>query len=365
MYIKRISVILALLLTVGRLAAQQYPVAAIPDSLLKHADAVVRFSECRFVQKTINTATAAYTTVITLLNDEGKEHGRCVIGHDRFRELKSFSAIVYDKAGKQIKKVGKSDLRTYGYSPHMATDDKYSVYEFHPSAYPVTIKYEYEMQHKNGIPFYPSFMPVDAYKLAVEKATLIVELPNDITVRHKSSQVIPTVETQPNGTLRYVWTVENHKALTAEWLSPKLASLVPRVTVAPNDFCMEGYCGSMRTWESLSAWEAGLQNNRTTLPEKDKEKVRALVANAVTVHEKVKLLYRYLQANTRYISIQLGVGGFQPISAESVAKSGFGDCKALSNYMRALLSTVDIPSIYTSVSITNTNLTKTLPASPK
>lgn len=54
-----------------------------------------------------------------------------------------------------------------------------------------------------------------------------------------------------------------------------------------------------------------------------------------------------MQDKSRYISIQVGIGGFKPMLASDVDRLGYGDCKALSNYTRALLNAVDVPSFYT------------------
>ena len=56
-----------------------------------------------------------------------------------------------------------------------------------------------------------------------------------------------------------------------------------------------------------------------------------------------------MQQKTRYISIQVGIGGWKPMLASEVDRLGYGDCKALTNYTRALLSEVGITSYYAKI----------------
>ncbi len=68
-----------------------------------------------------------------------------------------------------------------------------------------------------------------------------------------------------------------------------------------------------------------------------------------TVEEKAKVLYEFVQSKTRYVSIQKGIGGQQPFPATMVDQVGYGDCKALSNYMVSLLKVAGIKGYYTLV----------------
>ena len=130
--------------------AQQYQISSISDPLMINADAVVRDFESVFVQTDMNNAIYKVTKIITVLKEDGKEHGNIVISLDKFRDLKSFSGKITDNSGKVIKKISKKDLITSAYSSHIATDDKYSYYEYQPSRYPYTVQYEYEIKIKNA-----------------------------------------------------------------------------------------------------------------------------------------------------------------------------------------------------------------------
>ncbi|HZL76931.1 MAG TPA: hypothetical protein VFB97_04455 [Bacteroidales bacterium] len=56
-----------------------------------------------------------------------------------------------------------------------------------------------------------------------------------------------------------------------------------------------------------------------------------------------------MQTKVRYVNITIGLGGWQTIKAETVDRLSYGDCKALSNYMKSLLDVVGIKSLFTIV----------------
>jgi len=102
----------------------------------------------------------------------------------------------------------------------------------------------------------------------------------------------------------------------------------------------------MNSWNEFGQWIASLNKGRNVIPDATKQKVQELTAPLKTTEEKVKAVYEYLQGKTRYVSVQLGIGGFQPFEAAVVDQYGYGDCKALSNYMVSMLDAIGIKSNY-------------------
>ncbi|MBO9634808.1 MAG: hypothetical protein J7578_16980, partial [Chitinophagaceae bacterium] len=114
--------------------------------------------------------------------------------------------------------------------------------------------------------------------------------------------------------------------------------------IAPARFEYDGTKGSLNSWKEFGQWLWPLYDDPTPFTPARAAEIRNMVASVADPREKVKILYQYLQKNNRYVSIQLGIGGFKPFAVSFVDDKKYGDCKALSNYMRYLLKVVDIPS---------------------
>jgi transglutaminase-like putative cysteine protease len=343
---------LTLLSVITSLRAQDYSAAAISAELKENAAAVLRRSSDKFIQKDINNGSYTVDYVVTILNSRGNHYAAINIHEDFFQELKSFSGEVFDASGKSVKKISKKDLLTIEFSFDLATNGRYNLYESHYPTYPFTVRYRYEIKCKNGILIYPTVAPA-ADGLSIEKADYILQIPTDYVLREKklNTNIEAQTEVLLNGK-QYKWSITDWKAVTAERFAP-VRELFPIIYLSPEKFCLRGVCGSMESWATFGLWNASLFKGRDILPQKIIDKVLELTKDITQTKDRVKVLYEYLQATTHYVSIQLGIGGWQPLSATDVAKTGFGDCKALSNYMRALLKVVDIPSCYVVISTKN------------
>ena len=89
--------------------------------------------------------------------------------------------------------------------------------------------------------------------------------------------------------------------------------------------------------------------NRQLVSAETAVQVKEMTADIADPKLKAKKIYEYMQGKTRYVSVQIGIGGFQPFPALDVDKVSYGDCKALVNYTQALLKVVGIDSYYCEV----------------
>ena len=334
-------------LFVGKIFGQFFPENLISEDLRKNAFAVVRQSKQSFTQTNQNNGVYKVDFVITILDKKGDENAIFAIYEDNFIELKKFLGEIFDAKGKSIKKIKKDDLYVTAFSEHLATDGKRAFYQPKSPNYPYSVKYSYEMKLKNGIMSYPKFVPIKNFNVAVENAEYLISIPNDINLRVKQLNIQNWSSYKPT----YRIYVKDINAFVNESYSPDFEDIFPIIYFSPDKFCVQKVCGDFSSWENFGLWSAELLKGRNSLPATTIEKVTELTKDAENEREKVKILYNFLQNTTRYVSIQLGIGGWQPIAAADVAKTGFGDCKGLTNYMKALLETVGIKSHYTIIQL--------------
>lgn len=317
------------------------------NNLTENADAIINSFNASYVQTDINNATYKVTEVITILNKQGEEFGNFVTFGDKFTELKDFSGIIKNSSGKVIKKVGKKDLTISSISEHLNTDDYRIIYFCKQPTYPYTVEYTYVQKFKNGIISYPPFIPAPSYRVSVEEANYTLELPLEVKARYKSNYDFNYKDEKINNKQVISLSLKDMKAIDYEPASPTFRELFPLAFISPAEFCFDSHCGNMSDWNSYGQWVSSLLKGRNELPAEFVESLKTLVKDAKTDKEKVEILYKYLQDNTRYVSIQLGIGGYQPIEASKTWKSKFGDCKGLSNLMMSMLSAAGIQSNYT------------------
>ncbi len=340
---KKLPFIFTLLAAIT-LRAQNYDVALIPDSLKANANVVTRSDEKVFEIKSPGKAIEHKRYVYTILNEAGDRYGGYASGYDKFNSINYITGTLYDAKGKEIKHVKQKDMQDLSGTGEesLMTDRRYKANDFYCRTYPYTVAYE-EEDDINGILGIDDWMPQSRDKIAVQYSKFTVIAPKDYQLRYKPIQCpIEPVITEKDGKKIYTWEIKNLVPKATETLSPSWKQLLPYVIVEPSNFEVSGYSGSMASWKDYGLFMYQLLKDRDILPDALKKKVHDLTDHLAFPKEKIASLYDFLQKNTRYISIQLGIGGWQPFDANYVATKRYGDCKALSNFMVALLKEAGI-----------------------
>lgn len=343
-----IACLLIIGLTESLYSQNFYAVSGIPDSLKTKADAVVRFNTTRYTRQSIDKVVEYHVYAITIFNKNGDKFSKLYVPYDKNISVSYINANVYDAFGKVTEKLKKSNINDYASYPDFTLFSDNRVKSVNPliTQYPCTIEYEYEVV-ENGVIGFSPWIPQDDYRLAVQNAELIYLTPENVSFKYKNLNFTPVFSKEKEGPyMRYSWKVSGMKAIEKEQFSPSMQDFLPVVHLAPNEFKYEGYPGSLQTWNDYGKWAFNLNLGRDELPPASIAAVKELVKDIRDTMELVKAVYQYMQGKTRYVSVQLGIGGLQPMKAMDVDKYGYGDCKALSNYTQALLKAVGVNSYY-------------------
>jgi hypothetical protein len=332
------------------LCTGQYRIADIPSELLKNADAVIRFHKAHFSVQSSGQAVLKVQYAVSILNEKGDGHSVFTAFYDKFTKAKFLEGTVYDKEGNVQKKLWRSDVRDYtAFSGSLFDDNRMIAYEPLVSSYPYTVEYSYEIAY-NGLLNYPRWRPVSGTGVSLENALYVMELPTDFPIRYQSLNLIDSVRISPSGKrLRYEWSLSSFPALESQSFSIPISHYLPLVFSAPIDFSIDKLSGSMRTWQDFGKWIYELNMGRDELPDETIRKVIEMTEGVEDLTARARILYEYMQSKTRYVSIQLGIGSWQPFDAKMVDQYGYGDCKALVNYTMALFKAAGIDSYYTLV----------------
>ena len=325
----------------NNLFAQEYAVSLIAPDLLKNANVVVRKDQTVVRVRSSSKANANYLMAFTILNKSADEYSQLVAYYDAFNSLSNLKANVYDKDGLKIKSFVKSDFTDQSVVSGMYDENRVKFLKISQTIYPHTIEFSYTEEY-SGVLNYPAWYTVTSFNVAVEQSSYRIYYPENIKIRFKQNLNIQPVSTIQDGIKSCFYEAKNLKAIAFETMSLDFHKHTPWVLVAPSLFEYDGSKGDLSTWETFGNWVYELSKDADVLPPAMINKIHEIADTIPNLKDKTKALYSYMQSKTRYVSVQLGIGGFKPFAAQKVAANNYGDCKALSNYMKALLKEAGI-----------------------
>jgi len=327
----------------------EYTVANIPAELKENANAVVRLDQKDIVIASRKSMVITTKSIVTVLNENGLQHMDLSEYFSARNRIKSIEVLIYNSFGKEIKKIKRKDFKENSVSEgSIITDNKLLYCDYTPTEYPFTVVFQSEIETSNTA-FIPSWYPIHGFSVSVEKAIMNVQAPADLGFKYKEFNMLnnPAISKQEKaGGVSF--TATNLVAYKQEDYSPSFNSYAPNVIMGLDAFNYEGLDGKATNWKEFGGWVySNLLKGTDEIPQETQAKIKALVGDEKDPLKKARIIYKYVQDKTRYVSIQLGIGGWKPMLAKDVDRLGYGDCKALTNYTRALLEVVNVPSYYT------------------
>jgi hypothetical protein len=329
----------------------EYSALLISSSLKENANAVVRDNFIEITIEDVDRMLVKKREVVTVLNKLGEVDARIAEGYDNDTKITDLSAIIYDAFGTQIKKYKERDFIDVSAvsGGTLYSDSRVKYVDYTPISYPYTLVFESEYK-TSTTGFIPSWFPINGYHISVEKSKFLLKNPKGIKWRRKETNFEGFDIDKISSNTETSYVAKNEKALKYEDHSTSYRDILPKATIALNRFSLKGVLGNYSNWKEFGFWmNSKLLNGRNALKESTEIKVKTLVEGVENPIERAKIVYQFMQNKTRYISVQVGIGGWEPIAANQVDKMGYGDCKGLANYTKSLMDVAGVESYYTIV----------------
>lgn len=324
---------------------------SIPEGLTESAGAVVRHENKEIEVVSDSKMIVKCEFVMTVLSEAGDSYANLYLPYDDHTKIKDAEGWILNSNGDEIEHIKKSDFQDASAvgSSNLFSDNRVLFFEVPPQSYPYTIKYKYEY-HTSNTAFIPAWYPIKGYGIGIEHSSYTLRHPSEIEVNFREHSLEEYLVEKTIDDTQIQFKLSNAAGLIREPLGLDFEKMAPHVLFASETFSLAGHKGQAQNWNDFGKWwYENLLVGTTELPQRTKEEVQSLVNNIGDPKERCRVVYEYMQQKTRYISIQIGIGGWQPMLASDVDRLGYGDCKALSNYMRALLKQANIDSYYAKI----------------
>jgi transglutaminase-like putative cysteine protease len=329
-------------------AQENYSIANLTAELIEKSNSVIIQQDIRVIIDDYDDMTIHEDKIITILNEKGMSALDAYASYDKSTKIRNLEVTIYNALGSEIKTFKERDFMDVSAvsSVSLYTDNRVKYLEYTPASYPVTIHFEKETKTSNTA-FIKSFTPYTNYYQSIKSSTFRIENNSGIVLRFSENGFMEGVSIENENPNLLTYSVSNLPSISREVYSPSFETFTPKVMFALQTFELEGEKGEVSNWQEFGLWQhENLLKGLDQLPESTISEIKLLTQNLETTRKKAKAIYEYVQNNTRYISVQIGLGGWKPISAKEVDDKKYGDCKGLTNYTKALLNLVDIESNY-------------------
>jgi Domain of Unknown Function with PDB structure (DUF3857)/Transglutaminase-like superfamily len=158
------------------------------------------------------------------------------------------------------------------------------------------------------------------------RSRLIVDTPESMKLRIEERHLsFARNEVTAGGRRIYTWA-------RADVPKPEVEPLAP-----DSSFGESVVIASSINWNEIAQWYAGLAKGRYSLTPQIAQALAKTVAGSKTLEDSIRAVHRWVAQDFRYVSLSLGLAGFQPHPPSEVFANNYGDCKDKATFFVAMM----------------------------
>jgi len=173
----------------------------------------------------------------------------------------------------------------------------------------------------------------------VTLSRLTVIAPASVTLQtqpHNADSMSATEKTSADGRQKtYVWEMGRLTTLLPEPDMPPAVTFLPWLEIS-----------TVPSWQIISRWYQGLASGQMAVSPEIHDIVKSLIAGKTTDTDKARAIYFWVEGQTRYVALELGLSAFQPHPAADVCRNRYGDCKDMATLLVTMLHDAGIQTAW-------------------
>ena len=166
----------------------------------------------------------------------------------------------------------------------------------------------------------------------VVRSNLELDVPASMNPRINERNLdFKRIEKTDKGRKLYAWRKSNVDRFKGESLAPDSVLQGMTVSVSPSF-----------NWSAIGKWYVPIARDAYALSPSVEEKMKSVLTGAKSRDDSIRALHKWVAQDIRYVAIELGRGGYVPRNAETVVRTGFGDCKDKAMLFLAALKKIGV-----------------------
>ena len=308
----------------------------------ENKDAVVLFDSNIFTITGPNSGKLSKHVSIRINNENARDLCDFVISEGHYTTITEINGSVKDTQGNIIKELENEQIKKSSIHAGsvLHSDARNSYFTLDHNNYPFIIDVYFEKEYKSLF-LWPDWNPQNKYPILKSSYKLVLQHSVPFRTLAKGIENNPQIYVSGQDSV-YFWHLNKIPEQPDEPVMDPEDKYQYKLLFSPIVFSIDHFSGSFKSWDTFSHWYRKLCHQKYNLDHSISDEINTLIKNATTDREKIEIIYSYMQEKTRYVAVELGVGSWQPSSANTVYENRFGDCKDLSTFLIAALKHIGI-----------------------